>query len=114
MAKKDIVFVRHIIDNIDSVETFVKDINKSDFLEDEEKQYAVVRALEIIGEAVKNISEETKSKHSEIEWKAIAGTRDRIIPAYFNVDLDIVWEIIKENLPQLKKEMSKILNDSKE
>ena len=112
MKKEDVVFVKHIIDNIENIKLFIKNITKSDFLGDEEKQYAVVRALEIIGEAVKNISQEIKDEYPKIEWKAIAGTRDRIIHAYFNVDLNIVWEIIKEDLPKLKKEISRILDKS--
>ena len=77
-------------------------------MSDRLKQSAIVREIEIIGEAVKNISENLKDKHREIEWKEIAGTRDKMIHHYFGVDLNIVWDIVKINLPDLKKKILKI------
>ena len=69
---------------------------------------AVERNLEIIGEAVKNLSEEFRNKHNEIEWKKIAGFRDVIIHKYFEVDLDVVWSIIEKDLPVLKDKLEKV------
>ncbi|MEM2882202.1 MAG: HepT-like ribonuclease domain-containing protein [Candidatus Bathyarchaeia archaeon] len=74
-----------------------------------EKQYAVLRALEIIGEATKNLSEELKSEHRRIPWKDIAGMRDKLIHEYFGVDLELIWETIERELPELKGEILKIL-----
>ncbi|MEM2364824.1 MAG: HepT-like ribonuclease domain-containing protein [Candidatus Bathyarchaeia archaeon] len=74
-----------------------------------EKQYAVLMALEIIGEATKNLSEELKSEHRRIPWKDVAGMRDKLIHEYFGVDLELIWETIERELPELKGEILKIL-----
>ena len=75
------------------------------------KQYAVLRALEIIGEATKNLSGELKTKSSDADWKNIAGMRDKLIHAYFGVNLPLVWETVIKDLPQLKKQASRILEN---
>ena len=84
---------------------------KRNFLGTREKQYAVLRALEIIGEATKNLSGELKAKSPEMDWKNIAGMRDKLIHAYFGVNLPLVWETVKKDLPQLKKQAQKILEN---
>jgi uncharacterized protein with HEPN domain len=75
------------------------------------KQSAIVREIEIIGEAVKNISNMVKNKNKDVEWKAIAGTRDKMIHHYFGVDLDIIFSIVKREIPILKKQMERISKD---
>lgn len=84
-------------------------VSENKFLDNKEKHYAVLRALEIIGEATKNLSPELKAKHCEVDWKNIAGMRDRLIHAYFGVDLPLVWETVKKDLPELRKQVDKIL-----
>ncbi len=106
--KSDLVFIEHILDSITAIEEFSKGLNKKELEGNRLKQSAIVREIEIIGEAVKNISKHLKDKHKEIEWKEIAGTRDKMIHHYFGVDLDIIWDIIKTNLPNLKKNILKI------
>ena len=105
MTYKDLVYIKHIIEAIKDIEISIKELSLEDFADSKDSKDACIRRLEIIGEAVKNVSQETKNKYPKIEWKQIAGTRDRIIHAYFDVDLDIVWDIITKNLPVLKKEM---------
>ena len=83
-------------------------MNKEELNSNRLKQSAIVREIEIIGEAIKNISEETRNKHKEVAWKEIAGTRDKMIHHYFGVDLEIIWEIIKKDIPILKKQMLEI------
>lgn len=78
-------------------------------MSNEMKQYAIVRAIEIIGEAVKNLPSSFKSKHPSISWKEIIGTRDKIIHHYFGVDLDIIWDIVNKDIPDLKKKILKIM-----
>lgn len=102
------IFVDHIIENIQDIERFVIDVDKEDFLENKEKQNAVVRSLEIIGEAVKNIPQKIKTKYKAVPWKAIAGTRDKITHHYFGIDLELIWKMVKDNLPTLKKQMIEI------
>jgi len=105
---KDQPYFEHILEAINEIENSLSGISRKNFELDKDKKDASIRRLEIIGEAVKNVSEETKKKYSEVEWKKIAGTRDRIIHSYFNVDLDVVWKIIRENLPVLKKQIERI------
>ena len=100
--KRDKAYLKHILDAISNIEKFIEGVNKENFLGNVEKQYAVLRGLEIIGEATKNLSEELKKKHPNIPWKEIAGMRDKLIHQYFGVNLDLVWETIKTELPELK------------
>ena len=109
--KDDLIFIEHILDNINKIESFSKNMTKDELFKDEERQYAIVRAIEIIGEAAKNISKDLTKKYPNIEWKEIIGTRDKIIHHYFGVDLEIVWDIIKVNLPDLKQKIIKVKED---
>ena len=74
-------------------------------------QDAVIRRLEIIGEATKNIPEEFTKKHSEVPWSGIAKMRDKLIHKYFGVDLDLTWDVLKDDLPSLKEKIKKILRE---
>jgi len=112
--KRDKAYLRHILDAISNVEKFIDGVNKENFLGNVEKQYAVLRGLEIVGEATKNLSEELKKKHPNIPWKEIAGMRDKLIHQYFGVNLDLVWETIKTKLPELKNQISRILKEIEE
>lgn len=106
--KNDLVFIEHILDSVNAIKKFSKNLNKSGLVSNRLKQSAIIREIEVIGEAVKNISKSLKDKHKEIEWKEIAGTRDKMIHHYFGVDPDIIWKIIKKDLPILKKQIYKI------
>jgi|SRR3989338_11164418 len=106
--KGDLVFVEHIIDSLNAIAEFSKGMTKEEFLSNRLKQSAIIREIEVIGEAVKNISIELKNKYKDVLWADIAGTRDKFIHHYFGVDLEIVWGIIKNDLPVLKGQMDKI------
>ncbi len=108
MKKKEFIFISHLLDSISKIEDFMQNVTKEKFDNNEEKQSAVIRQIEIMGEAVKNLPLEFKKQNKEIEWTKITGTRDRVIHHYFGVDLNIVWEIIKKDLPDLKKKVQKI------
>jgi len=108
-SHEDLPYLKHILDAIDDIETSVKKLSKKEFKRIKDTKDATVRRIEIIGEAAKNVSNELKKKHPEIEWAKIAGARDVMIHAYFKVDLDIVWNIIKKDLPDLKKKIKTIL-----
>ena len=82
-------------------------------MNDETLQRAFVRSIEIIGEAAKKLPEELKQKYSNIEWKAIAGMRDRLIHDYFGIDYDIVWDVVINKTPQLQKEIQQIIDTEK-
>ncbi|MEK6926334.1 MAG: DUF86 domain-containing protein [Nanoarchaeota archaeon] len=111
--KRDItLFIDDILESIKDIEAFTVKISKDDFFKNKEKQSAVVRQIEIIGEAVKNIPDFFREKYSNIPWSKIAGMRDIIIHGYFRVDLDAVWKVIKKDLPTLKKQILQVKKDS--
>ena len=105
------LFIYDITESIKNIESFLKGITEESFSKDILRQNAVVRKLEIIGEATKNIPDFFRKAHSEVPWREIAGLRDKIIHTYFEIDLDITWKIIKKDLPELKKQIDKIKKD---
>jgi uncharacterized protein with HEPN domain len=104
-------YLQDILDTIESCELFIEGMDFDEFVSDEKTTFAVRHALEIIGEAVKHIPDEIRTKYPSIPWRKIAGTRDVMIHAYFGVDLDVVWKTANERLPELKKEIEKILEE---
>lgn len=107
--KDPLIFVKHVKESINNLDLFLKEVTKEDFFGDIEKQSAVVRQLEIIGEAVKNLPHNFRKKYPSIPWIDIAGTRDKIIHHYFGIKLNLIWDIIKEDIPKLKKDIQEIL-----
>ena len=115
MTKKDnLVFIKHILESITDIESFIKNSSKDYFLKNKEKQSAIIRQIEIIGEAVKNLPNSFREKYPKVPWKGIAGMRDKLMHHYFGVDLKAVWKVVKEDLPDLKKEILKIREELKE
>ena len=108
-TRKDEAYLRHVLDAISDIKRFMRGLSKEEFFDNKEKQYAVLRALEIIGEATKKLSREMKAEYPEIQWSDIAGMRDKLIHQYFGVNLDLVWETVKKNLPELENQVSKML-----
>ncbi|HIH34797.1 MAG TPA: DUF86 domain-containing protein [Nanoarchaeota archaeon] len=106
--KYDLVFIEHILDSINAIEEFSRGVTKEEIIKNRLKQSAIIREIEVIGEAAKNVSKSLKSKWKEVEWSNIAGTRDKMIHHYFGVDLNIVWNIVRNDLPRLKEQMRKI------
>ncbi len=104
-------FVRDILDSINAIEEFVKDITFQDFIKERKINYAVIRAIEIIGEATKNISKSFRSKYPEVPWDEMAGMRDKLIHHYFGVDMEVLWITATENVPRLKVLISKVIED---
>lgn len=102
MKKDDTAYLRHILDAIMRIEKYTSAVDENRFMADEVVQDATIRQLEIIGEAAKKISTETKGRYPDIEWKDITGMRDKLIHDYFGVDLDAVWDTVVNDLPKLK------------
>lgn len=109
--KSDREFLKHVLDEILFIASETKGMTFDDFMKNETLKRACTRSLEIIGEAVKNLSADFRRKHKDVEWKKIAGMRDKIIHFYFGVNWDIVWDVIEKQLPELK---SKIENHIKQ
>ncbi len=111
MKKDPKIFIAHILDSIEKIEEFTKEVSKKEFLESNIIQDAVIRRIEIIGEAAKNLPKNIKSEYPEVPWKEIIGTRDKIVHEYFGVDLDLTYRIAKEDIPDLKQKILKVLED---
>ena len=114
MKKDSKILLFDILDSIEKIEKYTKKISKRKFFDDLQIQDAVVRRIGIIGEAVKNLPAFFRNKYSGIPWKEMAGTRDVIIHDYSGVDVDLIWEIIDKNIPQLKKKILKLLEELNE
>jgi len=112
MSKRDIkVYVRDILEEIKAIEKFVEGMDFENFKEDDKTSSAVIRKFEIIGEATKNIPQNIKERYPHIPWREMAGFRDKLIHFYFGIKYDIVWDTIKLRLPDLKKNIEKVLKD---
>lgn len=108
MSKNDLAYIAHIIKCIRKILKFIKDFDKKEFAKNELLQDAVIRNIEVIGEASKKISSDFKKEYSEIPWKEIAGMRDKLIHDYLGVDIEVIWKTIELDLPFLQKELRKI------
>lgn len=106
----DKIRVQHILDAIQEIETYLLDTDFSEFMENSMMKFACIKQMEIIGEASNHISDEIKLKFSGIEWAQIIGMRNVFVHEYFGVDTNLVWEIIKNDLPELKDKIKEILN----
>ena len=109
MSERDTLFLKHIALAIDDIASFTAE-GRSAFMADRKTQSAVVRQLEIIGEAVKNLSATLTAREPAVPWRQIAGTRDRLIHAYFSVDLDAVWAMVEQDLPTLRESVRRLLD----
>jgi len=107
--EKDFVRIRHIEQAIQLIEEFVKGVPAGEFLKDLLRQSAVIRQLEIIGEAASNISEVIKKECPDIEWDKIKGFRNLVVHEYFRVDAGEVWTTVEYDLPRLKEQISMLL-----
>ena len=112
MSVSNLELLRHIEEETMFILQQTAGKNKEEVFDDAVLSRAIVRSLEIIGEASRKIETSFKEKHPRIEWKKMAGTRDRLIHDYFGVDHDIVWDIIKSKLPTLQQDISELLKDT--
>jgi uncharacterized protein with HEPN domain len=107
--KNNKVYLQHIRDSIAHIENFIQGIDEKAFCRNALVYSAVIRQLEIIGEAVKNLSADFRKSHKHIPWKDVAGLRDKLIHGYFGVDNLLVWKICKKEIPELKRFVLEIL-----
>lgn len=113
MSREFLDFVDDILDAMDKAELLIEGVSYEQFETDFRINFAVIRALEIIGEASKRLPESLRLKYPEIPWKGMAGMRDHIIHGYDNVDYQIVWGVVKKDIPTLKPYIKKLLDDNK-
>ncbi len=109
MRKDDRVYLHHILDAIEQIEDYLEGVQVTNFLKNRLLQDGVVRQLEIIGEASRNLSDNTRSNIPDINWRQIIGLRNRLIHAYYQVNYHIVWEITQYDLPLLRDAITTIL-----
>lgn len=113
MSKDYLPYFLHILEAISNIEGYTSGMTEAAFLKNKLVQDGVVRNLEIIGEAAKNIPLNVRDKYRDIEWKKIAGMRDILIHEYFGVDLERVWKVLKKRMPSLKRGIAKIIKREK-
>lgn len=111
MKKDPRIFIGHILECIELIEDYVKETTWDEFLNSKQLQDSVIRRIEIIGEATKNIPQGIKDAYPNIPWADMAGMRDILIHRYFGVDLELTWEVAKEEVSELKKEILEIKKD---
>ena len=109
MKENDEVYLSHIVDAIERIEEYCQGVSRQKFLKNKMVAAAAVRELEIIGEAARNVSREFRKMNPELPWEQMTGTRNRLIHEYFGVDLEIVWQTIIQDLPNLKNLVKHLL-----
>jgi len=111
MSLSSLEYLQHILDETAYLIDRAKDLNRDEFMQDETLKRAFVRSLEIIGEAAKSVTAELRQKYSYIDWRAMAGMRDRLIHRYFGIDYDIVWDVVINKVPLLQQDIQQIIQN---
>ena len=111
MQPSPLEFLRHIRDECIYIEEQANGLDKQAFIVDATLRRAFVRSIEVIGEATKKIPAAIRRKYSQVEWKVMAGMRDRLIHNYFGIDYDLVWDVVVNQIPILKRQIELILQD---
>lgn len=109
MQKEPNIFLKHILESIELIEDRIKGVTYGQFAGNIDLQDMVIRRLEIIGEAVRNLPEEFRKEHPEVSWQDPADMRSALIHGYFQVDLTVVWDTTSNDLPTFKKQIKKLL-----
>ena len=111
MSNEFLDFIEDILDAMDKAEILLEDVTYDQFEDDFRINFAVIRALEIIGEAAKRLPMGLRDEYPDVPWKNMAGMRDRIIHGYDTVDLQIVWDVVKVDIPRIRPRIQQILVD---
>jgi uncharacterized protein with HEPN domain len=113
MQSKDRIRIQHILDEAEEASKYIEAISFEEFIKDGKTVRAVIRSIEVIGEAASRISGEFREEYSNIPWQKIIGMRNRLIHVYFDIDLPVIWQTVKENLPSLIEQLHAILKTKK-
>ena len=111
MSASTLVYLQHILNETRYLMERAEGVDKDEFLRDETLKRAFTRSLEIIGEATKQIPDDFRQKYSHLDWRGMAGMRDRLIHAYFGVDYDIVWDVVVNKIRDLQQEIERIVHN---
>jgi uncharacterized protein with HEPN domain len=109
MRKNEAVYLLHILDAINQIETYTAGLSYLQFYQDRLIQDGVIRQLEIVGEACRSLSEEFRTQYPDLPWSQIIGLRNRLVHAYFDINLGIIWDIVHADIPPLKVEVGRLL-----
>lgn len=109
MKRKFTFFIKDILESLESISNFIEGLDYQNFIEDDKTLSAVVRKIEIIGEATKNIPSSVTSKYINIPWSDMAKMRDKVIHSYFGIDYQTIWNVVKIRFPEMKPELEKLL-----
>ncbi len=111
MSRRDRQYLQDILDAMEAAESFVENVSFEELEDDQRTQFALQRAFEIIGEATKQLSKEVRDQYPSIPWRDIAGMRDKLIHEYFAVNLEIVWETVQKDFPEVRPKIQQILEE---
>jgi len=109
--RQSLDYLNDIIEAMEKAEAFSRDMSQEDFLTDEKTIYATVRAIEIVGEASKNIPKHVREKYPDLPWRQMSGMRDKLIHAYFGVDAAVIWKTVKEDIPKIKISLDRVIRE---
>lgn len=110
MDKDYTIFLEHILESIEYIEEYIKNVSKEELSSNVQLQDSVYRRIEVIGEATRNLPDNIKQANSHIPWRDIVDMRNVLIHEYFGIDIDLVWKALKEDLPNFKKDIIALLN----
>jgi uncharacterized protein with HEPN domain len=111
MSRNLLIYVSDILENMQDAEEFIQGMSYEQFVADKKTANAVLRSIEVIGEATKNVPDNVRAQYPQIPWKEMAGMRDKVIHSYFDVDKEMVWLVVKERIPALRPFVEQILRD---